>query len=387
MRANTSGSCLRNHSSFGAVNPGIARLPVIARKSARLSSSAHSASLRPSFHRIAGRSTWPRESSSVAPCICPLSPIASIAAGAISSCTSCSNSWSIALSVACHHCSGSCSDQRGCGCDTLNGASTLARNAPSRSSSTALTAEVPRSMPTNISRTPCAAGRASSSPSTVDEAVDQILQPLLLAADVMRVETLRQCLLADAGQAAGTGQDALAQLATPAGVTARLELAEQVALDHVGGAQQRHRQHVHRADVAMEQVGRAAALAAHLGVEVHAALAEAAGLEDLVQHQRAFLHAVRELVGVPAVLRITAVRVDAAEYAQRDCGGDLMVKRVPGQGGVVAFDIGLDLAFQPEVLEEAGDRGDVVVVLVLGRLLRLRLDQDVTVEAEFVLVL
>src|SRR6185312_2100092 len=353
MRAKTSGSCRRSHSSFGAVKPGIARLPVIVRKSASASSSAHSASLRPSFHRIAGRSTRPCASSTVAPCICPLSPIDSIADGARPCCTATSINWSIACSVACHQCSGSCSDQRGCGREIASGALALARSAPSRSSSTALTAEVPRSMPTNISRTSRAAGRASSSPSTVDEAVDQILQPLLLAADVMRVEALRQRLLADAGQTAGTGQDALTQLAVPAGVAACLEFAEQVALDHVGGAQQCHRQHVHRADVAVEQVGRAAALAAHLGVEVHAALAEAAGLEDLVQHQRAFLHAVRELVGVPAVLRITAVRVDAAEYAQRDCGGHLMVKRVPGQGGVVAFDIGLDLAFQPEVLEEA----------------------------------
>jgi hypothetical protein len=57
-----------------------------------------------------------------------------------------------------------------------------------------------------------------------------------------------------------------------------------------------------------------------------------------------------------------------------------------GQDGVALFDVGLHLLLQPEVLEEAVDRGDVVVVLVLRRLLRLRLDQDRALEADLVLV-
>ena len=40
----------------------------------------------------------------------------------------------------------------------------------------------------------------------------------------------------------------------------------------------------------------------------------------------------------------------------------------------------------PKSLEEAVDRRDVVVVLVLGRLLRLRLDQDRALETDLVLV-
>ena len=58
------------------MKPGIARLPVIRRESgARASRAAHSASARPSFHRMAGRSTPPRASRRVAPCIWPESPI------------------------------------------------------------------------------------------------------------------------------------------------------------------------------------------------------------------------------------------------------------------------------------------------------------------------
>ena len=58
--AHTSGSCLRTQTSFGAVNPGSARLPVssTSREKPTVSSiSAHSAPVRWSFQRIAGRST------------------------------------------------------------------------------------------------------------------------------------------------------------------------------------------------------------------------------------------------------------------------------------------------------------------------------------------
>ena len=64
-----------------------------------------------------------------------------------------------------------------------------------------------------------------------------------------------------------------------------------------------------------------------------------------------------------------------------------MLEGMAGQDGVALLDIELDLLLQSEILEEAVDRGDVVVVLVLGRLLRLRLDQDRALEADLVLVL
>jgi hypothetical protein len=71
----TSGSRCSTHISFGAVNPGMAMLPVILRLLvSQRSSSAHCAEARPSFHRIAGRSTRCPASSKVAPCIWPDSP-------------------------------------------------------------------------------------------------------------------------------------------------------------------------------------------------------------------------------------------------------------------------------------------------------------------------
>ena len=66
--------------SLGAVNPASASFPVIAiRRSRPIVSriSSHSASVRWSFQRIAGRRTSSCRSSATRPCICPASPTAS----------------------------------------------------------------------------------------------------------------------------------------------------------------------------------------------------------------------------------------------------------------------------------------------------------------------
>src|SRR3984885_4178354 len=50
------------------------------------------------------------------------------------------------------------------------------------------------------------------------------------------------------------------------------------------------------------------------------------------------------------------------------------------------FDVELDLPLEPEALQEAEHRRDIEIVLMLGRLLGLRLDQDYTLEPDLVLV-
>ena len=143
--ANRWGSCSRIHNSLGAVKPGIAKLPAMACSvGSAASSAAHCAPLRPSFHRIAGRSTVLRASISTAPCICPASPIARTAAIADESltCRRC-----IATSSAYHQSAGACSLHSGCGRDTVSGSPTLATMLCRSSSSSSLSSDVPRSMP------------------------------------------------------------------------------------------------------------------------------------------------------------------------------------------------------------------------------------------------
>jgi membrane protein len=65
---------------------------------------------------------------------------------------------------------------------------------------------------------------------------------------------------------------------------------------------------------------------------------------------------------------------------------ELVFERMAGKDRVALFDIHLHLVLQPEILEEAVNRRHIVIILVLGRFLRLRLDQDRALEADLVLV-
>jgi len=58
-----------------------------------------------------------------------------------------------------------------------------------------------------------------------------------------------------------------------------------------------------------------------------------------------------------------------------------------GENGVVLLDVELDVGQQVVTLEEAVAGGDVEIVLVLGRLLGLRLDQERSLETDLVFVL
>ncbi len=118
----------------------------------------------------------------------------------------------------------------------------------------------------------------------------------------------------------------------------------------------------------VEQIGRIERLAADLGVEVEAAGPEAAGLQDVIERQRGVRDVVRELVGVPAQLRIAAVHVDRTEDAERGRQRDLMLEAVAGKRRVVVLDVDLDLLLEAVGLQEAEDRGGVEIVLMLGRL-------------------
>ena len=136
----------RTQSSFGAVNPGIARLPVMraAARRAPLELGALGARCGRRSTGSPAAATRSAASSSVAPCIWPESPTAAtprVAPRAASSRT--------AASVARHQSSGSCSDQSGRGRDTSSGAVACVDQRAGASSRTAFTAEVPRSMPRN----------------------------------------------------------------------------------------------------------------------------------------------------------------------------------------------------------------------------------------------
>ena len=125
------------------MKPVSARLPVssISRSSPiRSSISAHSAAVRWSFQRIAGRSTRSASSRQTSPCIWPERP----------SQTSPNGNLSSTASAARHQSSGSCSAQPGCGVESGYGSSSVASTSPSGEIATALTPVVPTSSPTSV---------------------------------------------------------------------------------------------------------------------------------------------------------------------------------------------------------------------------------------------
>ncbi len=98
------------------------------------------------------------------------------------------------------------------------------------------------------------------------------------------------------------------------------------------------------------------------------------------------LHGDRETVDVPAQSIVAGVRVDRSEDASGGSRGDLVSEVVAGQGRVVHLDVDADVLGEVVLLQEGVDSGDVVVVLVLGRLEGFRLDEDGSLEADGVLV-
>ena len=172
------------------------------------------------------------------------------------------------------------------------------------------------------------------------------------------------------------------QAALKVGVALGHEAVQDSVLDYPVGHEQPPGKGVHAPDVGVEQVDPVQGAAPDLGVEVEPARAQPALAEH---HQHALGREQRvggELVGVPAQEQVAHVGVDAAQPAVRRGHGQVVLKGVPGQGGVVGLDVELEVVLQAVGLEKAQDRGRVKVVLVLGRLLGLGLDQKLAGEAD-----
>ena len=135
------------------------------------------------------------------------------------------------------------------------------------------------------------------------------------------------------------------------------------------------------------EVRRVHGLAAQLGIEVETAIDEALILDQLHQRRHQLLRVVRELVGIPAIAWIAAIDIDRAEDAVGARDRYFMFEIQSRQGGVIDFNVDLDLLGQSITLQEGKHRRDIVVVLMLGGLEGLGLDQNGALEADAVLVL
>lgn len=206
--------------------------------------------------------------------------------------------------------------------------------------------------------------------------VHQIFQQFLMTALVHRRQVMLFSVLRNFRQRHLPFQNLLAQLTIPTGITFCHALIQTTVFNHTGRNFQRQCHGIHRTNMTIEQIIFIGTLTTHFGIEVQATGGETARFQDFVHHQRVLFYAVRELISVPAQLRVTTVGINRAKQTQRDSGGDFVMERVARQRGMVSFDIQFDLFFQTELLEEAVDGRRIVVVLVLGRFLRFRLDKQ-----------
>ena len=136
-----------------------------------------------------------------------------------------------------------------------------------------------------------------------------------------------------------------------------------------------------------EQVVARDRLTAQLAVEHHPAGGEAAAAHDLEHAERHVLDRGGEQIEVPPEPIVAGVGVDRPEDAGVDRRRDLVVEVVTRECRVVGLDVDLDLVLEAVLLEKGVHRRDVVVVLVLGGLHALRLDEQCPLEPDRVLVL
>ena len=156
---------------------------------------------------------------------------------------------------------------------------------------------------------------------------------------------------------------------------------------HLGCDQEAGREGIHAGDVGAEQILGGEGGAARLGVEVQAAVRADLTLgEDLPHDGGSLVQVGRELIHIPADELVALVGIEGAEHAGLAGGADLVLVGVAGQVGVVAFQVQLH---EVDVvgLKEGDGCGCIEVILVHRRLLGLRLDQELSVQADLLSIL
>ena len=144
---------------------------------------------------------------------------------------------------------------------------------------------------------------------------------------------------------------------------------------------------VHSADVGVEEVLDLETLATALRVEIETTGAESAHAQDAEHDLGGEVDVGGELIRVPADQLVAGVRVDRTEGIGGHGDLKLVHHRVAREGRVVRLDVQLQLAHESVLAEEVEASGRVGIILVSGGFARFRLDVEVALEADLLLVL
>ena len=130
-----------------------------------------------------------------------------------------------------------------------------------------------------------------------------------------------------------------------------------------------------------EDVLRVGTVAAQFSVEVRTAVAQSA-IADYLHHGLCkFVVVDWELVGVPSVLSVATVGIDRTEHAVVYSHSQFVLEGVTGKSSVVNLNVHLEILVQTMCTKESNDCLGVHVILVLGRLHRLRFDKECTLKS------
>ena len=196
-----------------------------------------------------------------------------------------------------------------------------------------------------------------------------------------------QSILLERGQGGGAVLDGRADTGIEGAVALGLQILDDLVLVHLGSDQETCSECIHTCDVGAEQILGGEGGAARLGIEVQAAVRADLTLgEDLPHDGGSLVQVGRELIHIPADELVALVGIEGAEHTGLAGGADLVLVGMTGQVGVVAFEVQLH---EVDVvgLKEGDGCGCIEVILVHRRLLGLRLDQELSVQADLLSIL
>ena len=148
----------------------------------------------------------------------------------------------------------------------------------------------------------------------------------------------------------------------------------------IGSSHQSTGKRIHTTDMSQKNIIQIGRVTTCLGIEVRTSGSQAACFEDNQPSLCQFVDVNRELIRIPTILIITTVGIDTAQHT--GIGGSLkfMLKCMPGQCGMVHFDINGKILVETIMAQEADNRFRIHVILVFSRFHRFRLYQESSFE-------
>ena len=196
-----------------------------------------------------------------------------------------------------------------------------------------------------------------------------------------------QSVLFEGSQACGAVLDGCADAGIVGAVTLGLQILDELVFVHLGSNQKACGECIHTCDVGAEQILGIEGGTARLGIEVQTTVrANLACGENFPHHGGGLVQVSWELIHIPADELVALVGVQGAEHTGLASGTNLVLVGVACQIGMVAFKVQLH---EVDVvgLQEGDGGGCIEVILVHRRFFGLRLDQELSVQADLLSIL